>query len=81
MDKKKVFEELVNILKSDIGLTIDIEIGTALLAGGILDSMDFMSYVTNVEEKFSIKISDEDISKYKLGIISNMIDYILTKIS
>jgi len=79
MDKKIVFEELVTILKNEMNLNIDINIDTALLAGGVIDSMDFMSYITNVEEKYSIKISDEEIGKYKLGIISNMVDYIYGK--
>lgn len=81
MDKKIIFNDLVSILKNEIGLSIDIENETALLAGGILDSMDFMNYVTMVEVKYSLKISDDDIGNYKLGIISNMIDYIDSKFS
>ena len=79
MDKNEIFSELKNILVNDVQVNFDITPDTALLAGAMMDSMDFMSYVTFVEEKFNLKISDEDITNQKLGIMKNMTDYISQK--
>ena len=79
MTKTEIFEILTTILKNDIQIQKEIEFSTALLGPQILDSLDFMNYVTIIEEKFEISISDDDISNFKLGIIENMINYILEK--
>lgn len=76
MDKETIFETLKGILQKDINLQIPIALDTALIGGQILDSLDFMNYITIVEETYSITISDDDISKYKLGILQNMVDYV-----
>lgn len=75
MDKNQIFEKLISILKI-IGATATIKQETALLAELILDSLDFMNYITKVEEQFFIKISDSDIQNFQLGIMKNMVSYL-----
>ena len=76
-------EKLI-ILKEIIGeiLERDIEINdkTAIIGEAILDSLEFMNYLTKIEEKFGIDISDEDVEKNQLGILGNMIQYLEKKI-
>jgi len=81
MNEDILFNTLKDILQNDVQLQIDITKETALLSEQLIDSLDFMNYVTVIEEKFSISISDTDISTYKLGIIQNMIDFIISKTS
>lgn len=79
MNENEIFEVLKSILKNDVGIDITIELDTALIGSGHLDSMDFMSYITYIEEKFNIKISDKDIENNKLGIIKNMVAFLISK--
>jgi acyl carrier protein len=81
MNEEMLFNTLKDILKNDVQLQIEITKDTALLSEQLIDSLDFMNYVTVIEEKFSIAISDTDISANKLGIIQNMIDFITAKTS
>lgn len=79
MNKEIVFETLKNILQKEINLQVPIDYDTALIGSQLLDSLDFMNYITNVEKTYDLSISDDDISKFKLGIIENMIQYILER--
>jgi acyl carrier protein len=81
MNKDEIFEELKNILKNEIQINVQIIPDTALLANKILDSMDFMNYITMIEQKYNISISDDDIAKFQLGIMQNMVDYLSGRIS
>lgn len=69
------FDSLKKIL-AGMNVSVEITENLALLADSVLDSLEFMNYITQVEEAFNIKISDADIEKFKLGIISNMIKYL-----
>jgi acyl carrier protein len=75
MTTEQVFEKITTIL-TGMGITIKITEDTALIGQSILDSLEFMNYITQVEEGFNLKISDVDIEKYQLGKVSNMINYI-----
>ena len=79
MNKTEIFEKLASILKN-VGVTISINEEMALLGGSILDSLDFMNYITQVEELFKVKISDSDLEKYQLGIMKNMVNYLSERI-
>lgn len=79
MEKKQIFEKLKNILTTEINVKIDITEETALVGDKILDSLDFMNYITCIEQEYNIKISDEDILMHKLGVIKNMVEYINQK--
>jgi len=78
MKNQQIFETLNSIVKS-IQSEAVINENTALIADSVLDSLEFMNYLTKVEETFSLNISDEEISNQQLGIISNMITYIISK--
>lgn len=76
-------DEIFNTLRSIIiGLNekAEIKASTALLAESVLDSLEFMNYLTIVEETFNIKISDSDVSEKNLGIVGNLMNYISNKI-
>lgn len=78
MDNQQIFEKLGSIvksIKSDIAITKN----TSLIGESLLDSLEFMNYITKTEEAFSLNISDAEISTLQLGIIKNMINYIISK--
>lgn len=78
MDNQQILEKLSSIVKSinpDASLTEN----TELLGESVLDSLEFMNYLTKTEEAFSLSISDAEISTLKLGIIRNMINFINSK--
>jgi len=79
MEQTENFKLLAEIVKS-INPKAKIEENTALIGESILDSLEFMNYITKVEESFCINISDDDISSKNLGIISNMISFINSKV-
>lgn len=79
MADKQILEKLRTIVKS-INANAEINENTALMGESILDSLEFMNYITKVEELFNIGISDTEISGKSLGIISNMINHISSKI-
>jgi acyl carrier protein len=78
MDDQQIFESLRTILKS-INCAAEINEESALIGDSILDSLEFMNYLTKVEELFKITISDSEIKKLQLGIIINMVRFISSK--
>jgi acyl carrier protein len=78
MDNHQIFEKLDHIVKS-IKSDAKINNSTSLIKESVLDSLEFMNYVTKIEEAFSITISDSEITNRQLGIINNMITYISSK--
>jgi acyl carrier protein len=46
-----------------------------------LDSLDIMAFLFDVEEKFGIKLPDEDFDELGLMNLDNMVDYLTAKIS
>ena len=77
MNRTEILLKLKEIVEKQLEKTVDITEETALLGEKILDSMDFMNYLTIVEETFDISISDDDVSAYQLGIIGNMVGYLI----
>ena len=80
MDNQQILEKLGTIVKS-INIKAVINKNTALTGESILNSLEFMNYITRVEELFKINISDSDIVDQKLGIIINMVIHISSKIN
>lgn len=78
MSNHLIFEKLRTIITS-INPGAEIKNNTALSGDSILDSLEFMNYITKVEEEFNISISDQEIVGKSLGIVSNMVDYISAK--
>ena len=80
MEKREIFEVLKTII-GRINNNAKIEYSTALIGESVLDSLEFMNYLTKVEESFKIKISDSEVASKSLGIVENMVNHISTKIS
>lgn len=76
MERTKILSKLKEIVEKQLKKTLNITEETALAGENILDSLEFMNYITSVEEEFNISISDGDIENGQLGKISNMIDYL-----
>jgi len=80
MENQQIFDKLNLIVKSINGNAVLNE-NTALIGDSILDSLEFMNYITKVEESFEISISDSEINRLQLGILGNMANYISSKTS
>jgi acyl carrier protein len=78
MDNQQILEKLKTIVIS-INSNAKINENSALIGESILDSLEFMNYITKVEESFGIEISDLDISGKNLGVMFKMIDYLSSK--
>ena len=76
MNADEIYKALMEILQDHLNVTAPVALDTALLGDGVLDSMDFMNYITRVEETFNIRISNQDLAGYQLGIIRNMVKYL-----
>ena len=76
MTEQEIFEKLQRIIAADLDIAAPIDGKTAVLADGVMDSMDFMNYMTRVEEVFARKISDDEISARKLGVVDNMVKFL-----
>ena len=79
MDKDQMLEKLRSILKEEVGINQDVQLTTALVRGGIMDSMQFLNYLIWVEENFKVSIPAEDVIKHQLGVMSNMVNYLAQK--
>jgi acyl carrier protein len=79
MDELQIFDKLSTIVKT-INVGAVVKENTALVGEYILDSLEFMNYLTKVEEAFEINISDSDIKEHQLGILINMVKYISSEI-
>ena len=78
MDRQEILEKLLTIITS-INDSAEVNEKTALLGNSVLDSLEFMNYLTKVEESFNIEISNSDVTLKNLGIIENMVMYINLK--
>lgn len=76
MNEEQIFERILALLKEEIKIKGEISQETALLKEGCLDSMDFLKYLTRIEEIFHLKIDDAELESHQLGILSNMISFI-----
>jgi acyl carrier protein len=79
MNNQLIFEKLNSVIQL-INPKAQITEKTELIGESVLDSLEFMNYITKIEEAFSLTISDSEISQQKLGIVKNMINHISSKI-
>ncbi len=79
MEKQQILEKLRILIKS-INAGPEIRENSDLPGEAILDSLEFMNYVTKVEESFNIVISNSEITGKSLGIVGNMVDHISSTI-
>lgn len=80
MNNEEIFNMLKEILSREVGLKSEITLNTALIGEGLADSLEFMSYLTEVETRLKITIPNEDVESFKLGIVKNMVEYLSNKI-
>lgn len=78
MDNKGIYSKLNGII-IDIKGDIKVEIDTPLIEKGLMDSLELINYLTQIEETFGVEISLEELIEKKLGLISNMVDYLEEK--
>ena len=75
--ENKLFDMLSGFLEGSQVVTPQ----TALLSEGVLNSLDFMNYLFTVEEMFNLRISEDDIEKYQLGVLKNLTLYVSERIN
>ena len=76
MDENQILSVIISIINDDLGLDAHIDPEQSLLTTNTLDSMDWISFLTIVEEKFNIKITPEDAEKHQIGIVKNLVHYL-----
>ena len=83
MDKREIVTGIKAILKDSLKDTVAIEEineETNLLEEIRLDSIQAMEILLQVEEKFGIMISDEDLNRELFSTLSALGDYVLNKV-
>ncbi len=79
MTNKDILIKLKDIIQ-DINPDIDFDENLALIQSGSMDSLEVINYLTQIEEIFNLDISLEQLQEEKLGIVSNMMNYIASQI-
>ena len=79
MNRTEILNKLIEIL-IDIKGEVKIDETTALIKAGVLDSLELINYLTQIEETYGISISLDQLSELQLGIVSNMIDYLINNV-
>ncbi len=79
MNRNEIFEDLKSIILNIKEEELELSENTALIESNILDSLELINYLTQIDEKFGINISFDELVEHKLGLIKNMIDYIISK--
>ena len=68
-------EKLLDILK-DLRPEVDFENETELIDGGVLDSFDIVSLITEINEEFDIEINVEDLLPENFNSVAAMMELI-----
>jgi len=72
-------DDIANILKKiilDINDEAFFDMETDLMEEQVLDSLETVTYLTNIEDEFDINISTDLYIEKNLGKFSNMVEYI-----
>lgn len=84
MNHNKVYDQLVSFLKKgnpSLNKIKDIPNDKSLVELGYMDSFGVIDAVTFIENKWKIKIEDEELTKEKFGSINKMVNLICHKIN
>ena len=84
MKKDKVSDLLITYLKKgkpSLDKIKDIPMDQSLIELGYMDSFGVIDTVTFIENKWKIKIEDEELTKEKFGSINKMVNLICHKIN
>ena len=79
MTEKEITTRIDKIIREDIGIKNQYDLDVSLLTTGVMDSMDWMAFLTRVEEEFEIEISSEDADQHSVAVPNNLIAYIKAK--
>lgn len=79
MQKELIFDKVMKIIRDDLELSHDVTVNTALLRDGVMDSMDWLGFLTRLEEVFAIKIPYAEAADRQIGIVSNLLAYLEEK--
>jgi len=78
--EQQILEVIRKVITDDIGIKVEYDPNSSLLRDGVMDSMDWISFLTVVEEKFGIEISPEDANKHSIAVPSNLVRYLLERL-
>ena len=83
MKEKQIRENICKFVfeKSNVENADDIKQNESLLANGTLDSFGIIELVEHIEEKFEIKITDEEFAGENFGNINAMVDFVENKLN
>jgi D-alanine--poly(phosphoribitol) ligase subunit 2 len=73
MDKQA---KVIDIIRRVTGNEVNIDADESLFDSGILDSFALTDVITAVENEFSIKVPDSDLTPRKFNSISRIVSYI-----
>lgn len=78
LQSNEVFDEVKKAIANHLGVSLDsIKESSKLVDDLGADSLDLVELTMDLEEKFGIKIPDEDISK--LTDVKSVVDYLISK--
>jgi acyl carrier protein len=80
MTDEQIVSKIRRIIEEDIGIQNEYQFDQSLLKSGFMDSMDWIAFLTRIEDEFSIDISSEDATKNAIAILNNLVEYLKTKI-
>ena len=81
MNENEVLDKVLLILKDDLGIGGEIDLKTSIIQNKTLDSMDWMSFLTILEDEFAIEIPNAEADKFQIGYIDNLVKFIMKKIN
>ena len=82
LSQQSVRDELFRIIRDNfIAGRSDVELGfeDSLIEGGVIDSTGVLELVTFIEERFGIKVEDEELVPENLDSIKNLLDFLHRK--
>lgn len=75
MSEQEILEGLAEIINEEAGLdTDDVQMDKSFTEDLDIDSLSMMTIVVNAEEKFGVRIPDEDVKS--LTTVQDAVDYI-----
>ena len=80
MTENEITALIDRIIREDIGIQ-EYALDVSLLTTGVMDSMDWMAFLTRVEDEFAIEISLEDADLHSVAVPNNLIAYIKTQLA
>ncbi len=80
MTREEALQALLRIAHDDIGVTGDIPSTISVLNAGIMDSMDWIAFLSRVEETFGIQVLTEEADSRKIAVLENFADLLVSKV-